>query len=252
MSLRVRVDQLPNLSTREGRELTIVGPGHARWLDLSRLQFSTITVNDDRGLFAETVFEDCDFSGLRTAALDPGNSAYVRCRFADVQVKVLLGVTEARFLDCTFSGEWEANFTAGSRWRPRVRGNDFTQATGMNFYDGVDPYANRFDLGGRHLILRRDRECWQAALALVQEGYPRLRRELSSLRGEGPTGYEQDWTLLGRDEFTAEEWKQLCADRHDPGPPPVSTRLRHRLYHLSTRRRALAANLANDSDPPDG
>ncbi len=251
MSLSVPIDRLADLSTRRGRELTIVGPGTARGLALSQLQFATITVDNGRGLSAGTVFEDCDFSGLRTTALDAGNSAFVRCRFTDVRVKMWLVVTRARFLDCTFAGEWEANLTAGARWRPRVQGNDFTHATGMAFYGGVDPYANRFDLGGRHLILRRDRECWQAAFALVQDGHPWLGMQLSSLRGEGPIGYNQDWTLLYRDDFAANEWEQLCADRHDPGPPPVSRRLRHTLYRMSpTRRRALAANLTDDDQGP--
>ena len=252
MSLSVPIDRLAELSTRRGRELTIVGPGTARGLDLTLLQFATITVDNRRGLSAKAAFVDCDFSGLRTTALDAGNSTFVRCQFTDVHVKMSLVVTQARFLDCTFAGQWEANFTAGSRWRPRVQGNDFTHATGMAFYGGVDPYANRFDLCARHLILRRDRECWQAALALVRDGHPWLGMRLSSLRGEGPIGYDQDWTLLERDDFAADEWKRLCADQHDPGPPPVSRRLRHTLYRMSpSRRRTLATNLADDQDPAD-
>ncbi len=70
-----------------------------------------------------------------------------------------------------------------------MRCNDFTQATGMAFYDGVGAYANRFDLGGQQLTLRRDRERWKAAFALVQVGHPWLGMKLSSLRGEGPIGY---------------------------------------------------------------
>jgi hypothetical protein len=252
MSLRVPIDQLGELSTRHGDQLTIVGSGTARGLDLSRLHFASITIESGRGLFADTVFEDCDFSEMQTTALDLADSVFERCRFTDVRVQMRPTVTHARFVDCVFSGEWQANFTAGGRWRPRVRGNDFTQATGMAFYHGVDPHANRFDLGGRHLILRRDRECWQAACALVDQGHPWLGMKLSSLRGEGPIGYAQDWTLLYRDTFTAVEWEQLCADRHDPGPPPVGRRLRHTLYRVSpARRRALAANLTDDPDPID-
>jgi len=250
MSLRVPIDRLADLSTRRGRELTIVGPGTARGLDLSRLQFTAITVEHGRGPLARSVFEDCDFSGLRTPGLDAGNSAFVRCRFTQVRVKAYLVVTRARFLECTFAGEWDANFTAGSRWRPRVQRNDFTRATGMAFYHGVDPYANRFDLGGRHLILRRDRECWQAALDLVEQGHPWLGMKISSVRGEGPIGYDQDWTLLYRDDFTDSEWQRLIADRDDPGPPPVVRRLRHTVYRMRpARRRALEANLATDPDP---
>jgi len=250
MSLDVPIDRLAGLSSRQGERLTIVGPGTARGLDLSRLRFATITVDNGRGRSTRTVFEDCDFSGLRTTGLDAGSSDFVRCRFTEVQVKAPLGVTRARFLDCVFAGVWEANFTAGSRWRPRVQGNDFTRATGMAFYDGVAPYANRFDVGGRHLVLRRDRECWQAALDLVDQGHPWLGMKVSSLRGQGPVGYGQDWALLFRDDFTGSEWEQLSADRDDPGAPSVARRVRHTLYRLSpARRRARAASLAIDPDP---
>ena len=111
MALSVPIDRLADLSTRRGRELTIVGPGTARGLDLSRLQFAAITVDHGRALTAGTAFEDCDFSGLQTTGFNAGSATFARCRFSDVRVKMWLVLTRARFLDCTFAGEWEANFT---------------------------------------------------------------------------------------------------------------------------------------------
>lgn len=57
----------------------------------------------------------------------PRDSLLVRCRFTDARSKCGRG-TEARFTDCVFAGKWEANFTAGNQWRPRLRGHGFTDS----------------------------------------------------------------------------------------------------------------------------
>ncbi len=235
MTTIVSATDLATSRRRSGDELQVIGRGRVRGADLTGLRFVQLIIKQQRrpGVTARHLrsltFEDCDFSGLRTTWFDPDGAEFLRCKFSDVRIKASL--LKAAFRDCSFSGTVEANFSAKGVFgtaQSRISGNDFRRASGMAFFDGVAANANMFDLGGRHLILRRDRECWKAALALVEDGHPWLAAKLSSLRGEGPIGYNQDWVLLYRDAFTEQEWDQLCADRHDPGPPTATQRLRRR------------------------
>jgi hypothetical protein len=53
---------------------------------------------------------------------------------------------------------------------------------------------NRFDVGGRHLLLQRGGSGWQKAVERGRKD-PLVAREVSSLEGQGPFGYSQDWQV---------------------------------------------------------
>lgn len=142
------------------------------------------------------VFEDCDFSGMRTR-LEPWVSRFKRCVFDDVSVSGAL--MEAHFVDCTFSGLWEANFTAEANPLDpervvEIRGNDMRRLTGMSFFGGVPLDANTLDEGGAHLIVRRQDLASREVLEVL-ERFERGRSAIEALR----LVEQQSWVLLDPD-----------------------------------------------------
>lgn len=151
------------------------------------------------------VFEECDFTGLR-GWFEPGIARFNRCRFLDVNVRGQL--MQAHFLDCVFSGTWEANFTAEAAEedpasRVAISGNDFRALRGMDFY-GVPEGANELDASGDHLVLRKGHlrdPVVRDVLAGMESGW----RHIERLEEGG-----DDWVLLERGAaMPSSEWQAL-------------------------------------------
>ena len=116
---------------RPSGRLVLEGAAVLRSLDCSGWRLSKLVMSDATGLADELLprpfeparvgrhipaFVDCDFSGLECRRFDPGIAGFVRCRFADVDVKASLGATRAHFRDCVFSGVG----TRSDGWPPRT------------------------------------------------------------------------------------------------------------------------------------
>lgn len=151
------------------------------------------------------VFEECDFSGLR-GWFEPGIAQFHRCRFLDVNVRGQL--MQAHFVDCQFSGTWEANFTAEAAGedpasRVVISGNDFRALRGMDFF-GVPEGANEFDVSGDHLVLRKGQltdPVVRDVLAGMESGW----RHIERVENGG-----DDWVLLERGAaLPSPEWQAL-------------------------------------------
>lgn len=153
------------------------------------------------------VFEECDFSGLR-GWFEPGMARFRRCRFLGVNVRGQL--MQAHFIDCHFSGTWEANFTTEARREdpaPRVviSGNDFRAIRGMDFF-GVPESANALDTSGDHLVLRRGHLA-DPAVRTVLTGLESGWRHIDRLEKGG-----EDWILLERKvAMSNSEWQAVRA-----------------------------------------
>jgi uncharacterized protein YjbI with pentapeptide repeats len=158
---------------------------------------------------ARRVVADCDFSGMRTKHLDLGRVRFERCRFEQLNVQSPMG-TRCALLGCTFSGRFEGNVSAQNA---EVEGNDFSAVLGMDFRDGVDWRANRFDLGRSQLLLQAGTGFYQACEALQHQDRV-LGFEVGRLAHprRGPIGHPgQDWVLLQESSFPAQMWEQLLA-----------------------------------------
>ncbi len=207
------------------QDLTITGEGVIRDLDLTGLTVDHVRFRDGlpgtnmllpralrRARRHALTFVDCDFSGMQTRWLAPQSCRFVRCRFEELDVRG--GLINAHFVSCTFSGLFELNPSA----RPdgadphravEVAGNDMARATGFSFYDGVPREANRFDLGRSQLILDRRRPYWDELRAWAAERDAELLRDITSLEGRGPFGYNQPWQILHRQFQQQQTWAHL-------------------------------------------
>jgi uncharacterized protein YjbI with pentapeptide repeats len=162
---------------------------------------------------------------MRAKHFDPGTARFVRCGFGNVRINTPLG-THCHFVGCTFSGRFDANISADaaphdSVRRCTVQGNDFSQVVGLDFQDGVDWRANRFDLGHSQLILQAGTAFYRACEAMEgQDAF--LDGKVGSLARprRGPIGYPgQDWALLQEALFPAEVWERLLAAYGGPFEP---------------------------------
>ena len=104
----------------------------------------------------------------------------------------------------------------------QITGNDFTGVTGIAFYGGVPWQSNRFDIGGRPVLIRREAPGWEAVKAAAQNDR-QVTITLSSLEGHGPMGYAQDWQLEDRAFCSPETWQILRALREPGGPGLAAT-----------------------------
>lgn len=117
---------------------------------------------------------------------------------------------QAHFIDCHFSGTWEANFTTEARREdpaPRVviSGNDFRALRGMDFF-GVPESANALDTSGDHLVLRRGHLA-DPAVRTVLTGLESGWRHIDRLEKGG-----EDWILLERKvAMSNSEWQAVRA-----------------------------------------
>lgn len=151
----------------------------------------------------------CDFSGLRTRHFDPQGARFHDCEFRDIDVAFGLGTAVVELVGCIVSGRLEGTISCGSgRRRVRVAGNDFRQATGVSFQDGVDWRDNVFDLGFRHLVLTRAAAADPSLVRLLHDT-PDTGIVAGSLLGRGPLYLGQDWALLHQGDFSAARWAQL-------------------------------------------
>lgn len=194
----------------------------AKWRSLQigdTLPLSTLALHALRLLRTKrhiAVFEDCDFSGVRTTGFDPGISRFIRCKFSDVRIKPQFVLTHAHFIDCTFSGEWEGNFSAESTVDDPARkvsiiGNDFRGCSGMDFHDGVPLEENQFDIGGRHVVVRRDGPGWGAVVERSRSDQE-LRIEVGSLISEQHSKNQQNWVLFHRSITSPDLWQFLVRE----------------------------------------
>ena len=154
-----------------------------------------------------SIFNDCDFSGLRTW-FNPGVARFYRCHFFGVEVRGAL--LQAHFVDCDFSGSWEANFTSEAppedpASRVNVSGNDFRGLRDMDFF-GVPRDANLFDTAGAHLIVRRSHLADPAVMHTL-----RTTPDGASVFQRLQLGQE-DWVLMQQgSSLTASDWDALQA-----------------------------------------
>jgi hypothetical protein len=153
------------------------------------------------------VFRDCDFSGVH-GWFEPGIARFYRCRFSDAQVRGQL--MQAHFVECIFSGTWDANFTTEAApqdpaSRAVVSGNDFRALRGMDFF-GVPRGVNLLDTGGIHLVLTREHLA-NAVVAGMLAATPSGQRLIERLeRGT------DDWVLVEEGtSMAAPEWRALRA-----------------------------------------
>lgn len=167
-----------------------------------RLLPSTLVTKVGRDI---PVFEECDFSGLR-GWFEPGIARFHRCRFLDVNVRGQL--MQAHFIDCQFSGTWDANFTTkAAREDPASRavisGNDFRALRGMDFF-GVPESANELDTSGDHLVLRK-KHLADPAVRDVLAGLGSGWRHIDRLEKGGDS-----WILLEREvALPTSEWQAV-------------------------------------------
>ncbi len=160
------------------------------------------------------VFVDCEFSGLTCRRFNPGIARFVRCRFADVDVKLNVGTTNAHFRDCVFSGRWEGNFDARPAGhdparRVVIEGNSFVGCTEFSIQGGVDRRANEFDTD-LHLVIERDGPGWDRVRALAATDR-HLSQMVSSIQGRGPFHLGQDWAVLHQGDWSDHFWAELRA-----------------------------------------
>lgn len=163
-----------------------------------RLDAQTFRGVDFSGLKADnfgvvgSVFEECDFRGMRVGMLSPGigdrQSVYRRCDFSGAKIDKVLGgfarfedcrfddvviknwsAMEASFVDCTFSGKlrsvmfWgahlERDFPAGygriEAGPNEFRGNDFSRCDlqDVSFEHGIDLGAQSLPVGEKYLVI---------------------------------------------------------------------------------------------------
>lgn len=136
------------------------------------------------GGYHATLYQDCDFTGLRFRSMACGRARFERCRFEDVRVGIWICMN-AEFVDCTFSGHLKTTIFSAldpnvlilpkeerSKRRPNeFRGNDFTRCTYLDvtFRGGIDLSLQRLPDDERHGVIR------DAAHAI-----PRLRSAIAS------------------------------------------------------------------------
>jgi hypothetical protein len=222
--LEVSVGELPAAikGLRSTDSLTVRGGGILVGADLTNIAVEDLHVllDDSIGALARRllpstlvtkvgrdipVFDECDFSGLR-GWFEPGIARFRRCRFLGVNVRGQL--MQAHFIDCQFSGTWEANFTTeAAREDPASRvvisGNDFRALSGMDFF-GVPESANALDTSGDHLVLRREHLA-DPAVRAVLTGVESGRRHIDRLDKGG-----EDWILLEREvALSNSEWQAM-------------------------------------------
>lgn len=222
--LEVSLGELPEVikSLRSTDSLVIRGGGILVGANLANIavEGTHLLLDDSLGAFVRTllpaklvtkvgrdvpVFEECDFTGLR-GWFEPGIARFHRCRFLDVNVGGQL--MQAHFVDCQFSGSWEANFTAqAAREDPALRvvisGNDFRALRGMDFF-GVPEGANELDVSGDHLVLRKAQLTDPVVRDLVA-GMESGWRHIERLEKGG-----DDWVLLEkRAALPSSEWQAL-------------------------------------------
>jgi hypothetical protein len=243
--LELRAAELAGVDLpRAGRHLRILGGGLVRGADLSGLRWTSIEIIDEvpevagflpgvlfrrHVVHSVATFEDCDFSGLRCTGFAPGIARFVRCHFDDVRVRCYPVHLRAHFVDCTFSGEFEGNFSGErNQWdperRPVVRGNDFRRLQGANFFDIPGDLDNHFDEGGEQLVVRRGGRGWSTITA-------RADREEIRWLINGTKGWRaQHWQMYERKNTNPQLWGFL---RHHvtgagtdgtPEPPLPPTR----------------------------
>lgn len=153
------------------------------------------------------LIERCDFSGLTTPDLFIDGGYFRDCTFGGIDVRIGIGTNRADLVGCTFSGRLAGLLSAGwGRSSYRIEGNDFSGLTGVGFLNGVEWRKNRFDIGGKHLILTASDAC-NAAL----EGplAAMCGSAASSVRGRGPLALQQDWILLHREDYSPRDWNWL-------------------------------------------
>lgn len=131
-----------------------------------------------------TLYQDCDFTGLRFRSMACGRARFERCRFEDVRVGIWICMN-AEFVDCTFSGHLKTTIFSALdpnvlilpkeerlKHRPNeFRGNDFTRCTYLDvtFRGGIDLSLQRLPDDAKHGVIQ------DAALAI-----PRLRSAIAS------------------------------------------------------------------------
>jgi hypothetical protein len=208
-------------------DVLVVGGGVVRGADLSGWEASWLSFTDATGLLSEMLprplkpgrvgreiplFVDCDFSGLRCRAFEPGIARFVRCTFVDVDVKANVGATAAHFEGCRFSGVWEGNFDArpanhDPARRVRVSGNDFTGCGAFSMQGGVGRDDNTFDTA-LHVVLERGGPGWASVQRMAEEDL-HLRHVVTSLQGQGPFHLGQDWAVVDQGDWPDDLWQRL-------------------------------------------
>jgi hypothetical protein len=201
------------LAGSRGRVLDLTGAGTVRDADCRDLRWTEVAIRGEQSYWRSALhrvtgrgvvphFVRCDFSGMRVGGLTV-HARFSECRFADVRVRLARGTTQTDLVGCTFSGTWEGNVSAAHGHR--VEGNDFRGVRGIGFRDGVDWRANTFDHGGTQLVLTRTAAAG-AGIVRVAGDHPMLAVVVRCLRNGRPVDLGQDWALLSRDDFTAEQW----------------------------------------------
>lgn len=158
------------------------------------------------------VYRQVDFSGLATNSLNIYAVVFIECLFLEVHVRTPLP-TQAHFIDCRFSGEWDGVFwseTMALDPAPKtiITGNDFRGLRGTRFIGGVELDGNRFSHGADQFILHTGSAHWREVVSLAKHD-EFLARQVSSLQGLGPIGYQQDWCVMDKEYLTPRVWAEL-------------------------------------------
>lgn len=221
----VPVTELSGFSGRKDKRVMVLGDGElvgaviedwtVNLLHISRPRWPEwkprFLLNADRII---TRFRDCVFRGVRCHNFDPGPARFESCHFDGVRLNFRPVMNEAHFVNCTFSGYLEANFTIhrGIHNPTRaieLRGNDFRGVDGpVDFFEMSE--EQRFDEGGKHVVIRRaDADAAQVAQVLqLDDG---ARAYVS--RVWGPRA-PQEWALVTQWSFhDPEVWRRLKSIR---------------------------------------
>jgi hypothetical protein len=105
------------------------------------------------------------------------------------------------FTGCTVSGTFAVTLSG----RHEVKGNDFSQAVGVRFLDGVDLSQNKFATDGSQIVVRRDHDSWRSVLGRADAGDVvalDLKRKLSG---------RQTWAVLYESQTDAQDWRYYAS-----------------------------------------
>ncbi len=191
--MRVALDELTTVAGTRGDDLDIVGGGTLRGVAIEKVRWRTVDV-DGRLLPRRTRFVECRFVEWRVTNAMWRGVSFERCSFERVHFGWLAGVAD--MVDCVVDGVFRAELSG----RHRVRGNDFTRASGVSFVDGVDHRANRFAQDGSQVIVTLDHPGWPQVVARARQGDPvadTLVKRLSR---------RQTFDVLYASETNAEDW----------------------------------------------
>lgn len=191
--MKTPIGSLRDLNGSRGEELQVVGGGRLVEEVLGPFtyrEFWLLPGRWGRG----TTLERCTLRGWRATRATLQRTRLDGCDLVEAHLPWVDGSID--LVDCRVSGTFAATLS-GTR---AVHGNDFSQAVGTGFADGVPLHSNVFATDGSQLVVHREALSYGALLERAASGDP-VAMDLS-LKMSGP----QAWQVLYRSQTAPEDW----------------------------------------------